>query len=190
VSILWPQMLALFVYGTLILGMSAARFHKSLTDRPSMVQRSHMRYAIALFVAATLVAGRASGPGRQAAGKAGVHNKGVETVFTHATHIDREKANAPRATRSYGRSPPRNAAIERRLQDLPQRRRQGVRDAGQLRQVPSQRDREERIEAAKPAKCAAPIMWRRLSACRLDHSCRVLCPARQHASRRGLDAAA
>jgi ABC-2 type transport system permease protein len=30
VAILWPQMLALFVYGTLILGMSAARFHKSL----------------------------------------------------------------------------------------------------------------------------------------------------------------
>jgi ABC-2 type transport system permease protein len=30
VSILWPQMLALFVYGALILGMSAARFHKSL----------------------------------------------------------------------------------------------------------------------------------------------------------------
>jgi ABC-2 type transport system permease protein len=30
VAILWPQMLALFVYGTLILGLSAARFHKSL----------------------------------------------------------------------------------------------------------------------------------------------------------------
>jgi ABC-2 type transport system permease protein len=30
VAILWPQMLALFVYGALILGMSAARFHKSL----------------------------------------------------------------------------------------------------------------------------------------------------------------
>jgi ABC-2 type transport system permease protein len=30
VSVLWPQMLALFVYGVLVLGLSAARFHKSL----------------------------------------------------------------------------------------------------------------------------------------------------------------
>ena len=29
-AVLWPQMLALLVYGTLILGMSAMRFHKSL----------------------------------------------------------------------------------------------------------------------------------------------------------------
>jgi ABC-2 type transport system permease protein len=30
VAVLWPQMLTLFVYGTLILGLSASRFHKSL----------------------------------------------------------------------------------------------------------------------------------------------------------------
>jgi len=30
VTVLWPQMLALLVYGTLVLGMSAMRFHKSL----------------------------------------------------------------------------------------------------------------------------------------------------------------
>jgi ABC-2 type transport system permease protein len=30
VSVLWPQMLALLIYGTLILGLSAMRFHKSL----------------------------------------------------------------------------------------------------------------------------------------------------------------
>jgi ABC-2 type transport system permease protein len=30
IPVLWPQMLALFVYGTLILGASALRFHKRL----------------------------------------------------------------------------------------------------------------------------------------------------------------
>ena len=30
VTLLWPQILALLIYGTLILGLSAMRFHKSL----------------------------------------------------------------------------------------------------------------------------------------------------------------
>jgi ABC-2 type transport system permease protein len=30
ISVLWPQMLALLVFGVVILGLSAARFHKSL----------------------------------------------------------------------------------------------------------------------------------------------------------------
>jgi ABC-2 type transport system permease protein len=30
VAVLWPQMLALLIYGALILGLSAMRFHKSL----------------------------------------------------------------------------------------------------------------------------------------------------------------
>jgi ABC-2 type transport system permease protein len=30
ISTLWPQMLALFVFGVIVLGMSALRFHKSL----------------------------------------------------------------------------------------------------------------------------------------------------------------
>jgi ABC-2 type transport system permease protein len=30
VAVLWPQILALLIYGTLILGLSAMRFHKSL----------------------------------------------------------------------------------------------------------------------------------------------------------------
>ena len=30
ISVLWPQMLALLIYGALILGLSAMRFHKSL----------------------------------------------------------------------------------------------------------------------------------------------------------------
>jgi ABC-2 type transport system permease protein len=30
VSVLWPQMLALFVFGVMVLGLSAMRFHKSL----------------------------------------------------------------------------------------------------------------------------------------------------------------
>ena len=30
IAVLWPEMLALFVYGTLILGASTLRFHKRL----------------------------------------------------------------------------------------------------------------------------------------------------------------
>jgi len=51
-----------------------------------------MRYAIALFVAATLVGGAVlAAQDAKPPEKLVFHNKGVETVFTHAAHIDREK---------------------------------------------------------------------------------------------------
>ena len=52
--------------------------------------------------------------------------KGGEAVFTHAAHIDREKGECATCHPKLWPQSARNRSNQRRLQDLPQRRRRRV----------------------------------------------------------------